>query len=108
MLGITPPSSALMPKRRWRRACRRNRTSFETAGAKSTAIDAALRSYLLPPNTTAPPGQIIDVGPSRPNADERNWALAAHLGTLALWIIAPMSVLLTKGQESAFVRAQAI
>jgi uncharacterized Tic20 family protein len=62
----------------------------------------------VPPNTAAPPGQIIEVGPSRPNADERNWALAAHLGTLVLWIIAPMAVLLTKGQESAFVRAQAI
>jgi len=60
------------------------------------------------PQNDTPPGQIIDVGPVRPNAEERNWASAAHLGTLVLWVIAPMVVLLTKGRESAFVRAQAI
>jgi uncharacterized Tic20 family protein len=62
----------------------------------------------LPPNTAAPPGQIIEVSPLRPTAEERNWASAAHLGTLVLWVIAPLVVLLTKGQESAFVREQAI
>jgi len=62
----------------------------------------------LPQNVTAPPGQIIEVAAQRPNAEERNWASAAHLGALVLWVIAPIVVLLTKGQESAFVRAQAI
>jgi uncharacterized Tic20 family protein len=61
----------------------------------------------LPQNDT-PLGQIIEVAQVRPNAEERNWASAAHLGTLVLWVIAPLVVLLTKGQESAFVRAQAI
>ena len=61
----------------------------------------------MPQNDT-PPGRIIEVGATRPNAEERNWASAAHLGTLVLWVIAPIVVLLTKGQESAFVRAQAI
>ena len=62
----------------------------------------------MPQNVTAPPGQIIEVAAQRPNAEERNWASAAHLGALVLWVIAPIVVLLTKGQESAFVRAQAI
>ncbi len=61
----------------------------------------------MPQNDT-PLGQIIEVAQVRPNAEERNWASAAHLGTLVLWVIAPIVVLLTKGQESAFVRAQAI
>jgi len=61
----------------------------------------------LPQNDT-PLGQIIEVAQVRPNAEERNWASAAHLGALVLWVIAPIVVLLTKGQESGFVRAQAI
>ncbi len=59
-------------------------------------------------NATAPPGEIIEVVPVRPSEAERTWALAAHLGTLVLWIIAPLIALLTKGQDSAFVRAQAV
>ncbi len=50
--------------------------------------------------------------PRLPSSDERNWALAAHLGSLlaawfALGLIAPLAVLLFKGNESAYVRAHA-
>lgn len=52
-----------------------------------------------PPTSTAP--------------DERNWAMAAHLGSfLAAWfalgLLAPLAVLLFKGNDSAFVRRHAI
>jgi uncharacterized protein len=46
--------------------------------------------------------------------DERNWAVAAHLSSvLGIWIgflgaLGPLVVMLTKGKESAYVRAQAV
>jgi uncharacterized Tic20 family protein len=55
-----------------------------------------------------PPGM-----PSGPTAEERNWALAAHIGTLvAAWVamgfLAPLIVLLVKGKDSSFVRRHAV
>lgn len=58
-----------------------------------------------------PPGM-----PTGPTAEERNWALAAHIGTLAAaalaagasGFIAPLLVLLLKGKESPFVRHHAV
>ncbi|MGI8676692.1 MAG: DUF4870 domain-containing protein, partial [Nocardioidaceae bacterium] len=46
-------------------------------------------------------------------SDERNWAMAAHLGSfLAAWfalgLLAPLAVLLFKGNSSDFVRRHAI
>ena len=46
-------------------------------------------------------------------ADERNWAMAAHLGSFlaayaALGLLAPLGVLLFKGNDSAFVRRHAV
>jgi len=45
--------------------------------------------------------------------DERNWAMAAHLGSflaayVALGLIAALIVLLVKGNDSAFVRRHAV
>lgn len=47
------------------------------------------------------------------SAEERNWAVAAHIGSLvaawfALGLIAPLIVLLAKGNTSAFIRRQAV
>ena len=46
-------------------------------------------------------------------AEERNWAMAAHLGSflaayIALGLLAPLAVLLFKGNDSTFVRRHAI
>lgn len=45
--------------------------------------------------------------------DERNWAMASHLGTLvaalvAMGFLAPLGVLLYKGGRSAFVRRHSV
>jgi len=59
------------------------------------------------PPPPPPPGAAQSV------SDERNWAMAAHLGSfLAAWfalgLLAPLAVLLLKGNESAFVRRHAV
>jgi hypothetical protein len=46
-------------------------------------------------------------------AEERNWAMAAHLGSFVaayvfLGLLAPLAVLLVKGNSSAFVRRHAV
>lgn len=46
-------------------------------------------------------------GPA-PTPDERTWALVAHLSGLVAAFIGPLVVMLTKGSESAWVRAQAV
>ena len=48
-----------------------------------------------------------------PTAEERNWALASHVGTfVAAWFamgfIAPLVILLIKGNDSAYVRRHAV
>ena len=48
-----------------------------------------------------------------PTAEERNWAMVAHVGSflaawLALGILAPLTVMLVHGKESAFVRHHAV
>ena len=52
-------------------------------------------------------------GYAAPTSEERNWALAAHVGTfVAAWVamgfLCPLIVMLTKGKESAFVRRHAV
>ncbi|HEY7224369.1 MAG TPA: DUF4870 domain-containing protein [Micromonosporaceae bacterium] len=42
------------------------------------------------------------------NSDERTWALLAHAGGIFLGFIAPLVVLLAKGNESPTVRAHAL
>jgi uncharacterized protein len=48
-----------------------------------------------------------------PSSEERTWALVAHVGTfVAAWVamgfLCPLVVLLVKGNESAFVRRNAV
>ncbi len=50
---------------------------------------------------------------SAPTQDERQWALAAHLGSfaaayVALGLLAPLLVLLTKGNRSPYIRRHAV
>lgn len=60
------------------------------------------------PTPIMPGPQIVEATKAAPSPEERNWALFAHLGTLVLWVIAPIVALLTKGKESAYVRQQAL
>ena len=48
-----------------------------------------------------------------PSSEERNWALASHVGTfVAAWFamgfLAPLVIMLVKGKDSAFVRRHAV
>ena len=57
--------------------------------------------------------QSYETGGVAPTSQERNWAMAAHLGSfvaayVALGLLAPVVVLLVKGNESRFVRAHAV
>ena len=56
--------------------------------------------------------QAPEPGPLTPQ-EERNWAVAAHLGSfvaayVALGFLAPLAVLLLAGRRSAFVRRHAV
>lgn len=44
---------------------------------------------------------------STPTSEERNWALAAHLGPLLLSFIAPLVIWLVKKDESEYIADQA-
>jgi uncharacterized Tic20 family protein len=65
-----------------------------------------------PPGPPGPPG--YGYGPvSVPSQEERNWALASHVGTfVAAWFamgfLAPLVIMLTKGSDSAFVRRHSV
>lgn len=70
-----------------------------------------------PPPGGAPQGWGPPTPPPHPSgttSEERTWALAAHIGSLAaasivgLAFLAPLVVLLVKGKDSAFVRAHAV
>jgi len=52
-------------------------------------------------------------GPLGTTSEERNWAVAAHVGSfvaawLALGLLAPLIVLLAKGGESPYIRRHAV
>ncbi len=64
-----------------------------------------------PPGPPAPPPGYGPV--AVPSQEERNWALAAHVGTfvaawLAMGFLAPLIIMLMKGNDSAFVRRHAV
>ena len=57
--------------------------------------------------------QDSDLAEQQPTETERNWAMAAHLGAFAaawfaLGLVAPLIVLVTKGNESHFIRRPAV
>ncbi|MBM7789260.1 DUF4870 domain-containing protein [Tenggerimyces flavus] len=62
-----------------------------------------------PPPPPPPPGYGGQVPPSVPMTvqDERTWSLLAHIGSIILGFLAPLIVLLVKGNESQTVRAHA-
>ena len=55
----------------------------------------------LPESADLPP-------PGPPTADECLWAAVAHLSLVALGIVAPVVILMTKGKDSEFVTDQAL
>ena len=62
------------------------------------------------PVSASQPFLTVDAAPT---SEERNWALAAHLGSFvaayaALGLLAPLVVLLVKGNASPFVRRHAV
>jgi uncharacterized Tic20 family protein len=64
-----------------------------------------------PPGPPAPPPGYGPV--AVPSQEERNWALAAHVGTfvaawLAMGFLAPLIIMLMKGNDSAFIRRHAV
>ncbi len=51
--------------------------------------------------------------PAPSTSEQRNWAMAAHLGSfvaawMALGLLAPLLVMLTKGDESAYIRRHSV
>lgn len=72
----------------------------------------------MPPNPPGPPMGGYQPGPAQgfpvaPTSEERTWALIAHVGTLvaawfAMGFLCPLVIMLTKGNESAFVRRHAV
>lgn len=66
-----------------------------------------------PPDPSWSPQPGSGGGDLAPVSEERNWAVAAHLGSLvtawfALGLLAPLIVLLVKGNASPFVRRHAV
>ena len=65
------------------------------------------------PPPMPPPGGGAQPGYGLPTSEERNWALASHVGTfVAAWFamgfIAPLVIMLVKGNDSPFVRKHAV
>lgn len=63
------------------------------------------------PGTPVPPPE--GHGALVPTSEEKNWALAAHVGVfVAAWVamgfLAPLIVMLVKGKDSAYVRRHAV
>jgi uncharacterized protein len=65
------------------------------------------------PSPGGPPPGAYHPPAAATTSTERNWALAAHVGSfvaaaVALGLLAPLIVLLAKGKESPFIRRQAV
>lgn len=68
-------------------------------------LDRLLRDVsVLPPA----PHPVRPVPAAPPTSEERAWAMLGHWLGLVTWIIGPGVIAATKGQRSAFVRAQAV
>lgn len=73
-------------------------------------------SYYPPPTGPAGPPPPYAGGPYGLSSDERTWAMLAHLGCLLIGLVtggalawlAPLIVMVTKGNESPFVRRHAV
>lgn len=62
------------------------------------------------PRYPGPQGPGYPQGPGQPMRpdEERTWSLLAHIGTIVLGFLAPLIVLLVKGNDSAMVRAHSV
>lgn len=62
------------------------------------------------PQGPGQPYQPYQQGPGQPMRpdEERTWSLLAHIGTIVLGFLAPLIVLLVKGNDSAMVRANSV
>jgi uncharacterized protein len=70
-------------------------------------------SYPPGPSDAPPPMPPPQQGPGAPTSEERNWALASHVGTFvaawfALGFIAPLVIMLVKGNHSPYIRRHAV
>lgn len=97
-------------------------TKYPAASPQGTAPTPAPQGYgppgyPAPPPGYGPPGYPPSsplVGPYSPlvgrplTQDEKTWGMLAHLGGLFLGFVAPLVVLLGKGTESPYTRAQAV
>jgi uncharacterized protein len=66
-----------------------------------------------PPDPSWQPPPYQAVGQDPPTSEERNWAVAAHVGSIvsawfALGLVAPLIVLLVKGKDSPYIRRNAV
>jgi uncharacterized Tic20 family protein len=59
------------------------------------------------PGQYPPPPPQYSGQPMRPD-EERTWSLVAHIGTIVFGFLAPLIVLLVKGNDSPTVRAHAV
>jgi uncharacterized Tic20 family protein len=53
-------------------------------------------------------GQSFLTGSPAPSQDDKTMALIAHIGGIVFPVIAPLIIMLTKGEQSPWVRAQAV
>jgi uncharacterized protein len=60
-----------------------------------------------PPPPAGYPGQAPQPGPMTVQ-DERTWSLLAHIGSIILGFLAPLIVMLVKGNESPTVRTHSV
>ncbi len=66
------------------------------------------------PGAYPPQGMASRPGPLSPaegrqlTSDEQTWSMLAHLGGIVLGFLAPLIVMLTKGNESPYTRRQAV
>jgi len=61
-----------------------------------------------PPGMACQPGPFSDIVGRQLTSDETTWSLLAHLGGIVLGFLAPLIVMLTKGNESPYTRRHAV
>lgn len=61
-----------------------------------------------PPGMAGQPGPYSDIVGRQLTSDETTWSMLGHLGGIVLGFLAPLIVMLTKGNESPYTRRQAV
>lgn len=74
-----------------------------------TAPGYAAPGYAAPPPGMAPvPAPYSDLVGRQLTPDEKTWSMLAHLGGIVLGFLAPLIVMLTKGNESPYTRHNSV